>query len=187
MLEKKSDYIVVSLGKNKPLSNGIGGLILSDYNFISKFDIKTKQCRDSMDTILEFYYPLQINYKRMVKSANKKINYQRNNVKYYKKILSKYDFIKIIDDDGTIPSYHRFPIFVNELEYDNIINILNRCNINYQKDYKKKLNDLPVAKNKNIKVVYNNKIKQKCLLLKTNNYFLNIKKFEFEMRKYYGT
>ena len=91
-----------------------------------------------------------------------------------------------IEEKNTIPSYHRFPIFVNDTEYDNIISILEKCNINFQKEYKKKLDEINVVKKKGIKVIGNNKIK-KCLLLRTTNNYLNLKIFEFEMRNYYGS
>lgn len=180
-----SDYIISSLGNSKPLSNGIGGLIMSNIDFINKFDIKNKECRNSFDSILEYYYPLAINYKTMVKKADKKITKQRQNAKFLKKIFEKYDFINEIDENNAIPSYHRFPIYVNHIEYDNITNLLDKCNINYQKEYKKKLDEINVVKKKGIKVIGKNEI-QKCLLLKTNNNYLNLIKFEIEMRKYYG-
>ena len=113
---ENSDYIISSLGKNKPLSNDIGGLIISDIDFLSKFDTKSKKCRNSYDNILEFYYPLHINYKKIVRKADKKIVSQRNNAKFLKKIFVKYDFIKIFDEKNTVPSYHRFPIFIKDSE-----------------------------------------------------------------------
>ena len=183
---ENSDYIISSLGNSKPLSNGVGGLIMSNINFIGNFDIKTKECRNSIDSILEFYYPLAINYKRIVKKANKKIANQRKNAKILKKVLKAYDFIRLIDENNTIPSYHRFPIYVNDVEYDNILKILDKCNINYQKEYKNKLDKINIVKKLNIKVAGNN-IKEKCLLLKTNNNYLNLKKFEIEMGRYYGS
>ena len=181
-----SDYIITSLGESKPLSNGIGGLIMSNIDFINEFDIKTKECRNSFDSILEYYYPISINYKKLVKKADKKVIKQRQNAKFFKKIFQKYNFINGIEEKNTIPSYHRFPIFVNDTEYDNIISILEKCNINFQKEYKKKLDEINVVKKKGIKVIGNNKIK-KCLLLRTTNNYLNLKKFEFEMRNYYGS
>ena len=184
---ENSDYIISSLGNSKPLSNGVGGLIMSNINFISKFDIKTKECRNSIDSILEFYYPLDINYKRIVKKANKKVSNQRKNANFFKKLLKIYNFIRLIDENNTIPSYHRFPIYVDDIEYDNILKILDKCKVNYQKEYKNKLDKLNVVKKLDIKVVSNNNIKEKCLLLKTNNNYLNLKKFEIEMRKHYGS
>lgn len=181
---KYSDYIVTSLGKNKPLNNGIGGLIISDINFISKFDIKIKECRDSCDNVLEFFYPLDINYKRLVINGNKRIIKQRKNAKWFNKIFHKYNFIDLIDEGDSIPSYHRYLIYVSAQEYNKVISLLNKCKINYQKEYNNKLDSINLVKTHQIKVIGSNKVK-KSLLLKTNNRFLNIKRLGMEMRKYY--
>ncbi len=181
---ENSDYIISSLGSSKPLSNGIGGIIMSNNNFISNFDIKTRECRNSNANLLEYYYPLAINYKKIIKKANKKVTKQRKNALLFNKILEKYSFIKLIEENNSFPSYHRFPIYIDEIEYDNIITILEKCKINYQKEYKKKLDDINLVKKIGIKIIGNKKI-EKCLLLKTNNNYLNLRKFEIEMRKYY--
>ena len=179
-----SDYIITSLGNTKPLNNGIGGLILSNINFITKFDIKKRECRDSKNPLIEYYYSLDINYKKIVKRADRKVARQRNNVMKFKKILSKYDFIREASEyDGT-PSYHRYPIYIKQKEYERLLQIMDKCKISYQKEYKKKLNDINLVKDNNIKVIGNTVI-DKCVLIKTNNKYLNIKKFDLEMRRNY--
>ena len=193
-IERIKDLIIIediSQAWNIKLNNSYVGahrdyIITSLVDFINEFDIKTKECRNSFDSILEYYYPISINYKKLVKKADKKVIKQRQNAKFFKKIFQKYNFINGIEEKNTIPSYHRFPIFVNDTEYDNIISILEKCNINFQKEYKKKLDEINVVKKKGIKVIGNNKIK-KCLLLRTTNNYLNLKIFEFEMRNYYGS
>lgn len=184
---KNSDYIITSLGKNKPLNNNIGGLIISDIDFISNFDTKEKKCRNYSNKIIEYYYPLSINYKKIVMNANRIVINQRSNAAKFKKIFQKYDFITVIDVLNSIPSYHRYLIYVKDNYYDSIIGILEKCNINFQKEYKHKLDKINLVKFNNIKVIgaKSSNCLGKCLLLKTNNKYLNIKRFELEMRRYY--
>lgn len=183
---KNSDYIVTSLGISKQLSNGIGGLIISDIDFINKFDIKNRNCRNSDNRLLEFYYPISINYKKLISKANKRVLKNRKNAKYLKKIFSKYDFVKLVDEKKSIPSYHRYLIYISDNYYQNVINILNKCNIKYQKEYKNKLDSINLVKSNNIKVIGSNKVNN-CILIRTNNKYLNLKKLEREMNKYYGS
>ncbi len=183
---ENSDYIISSLGSSKPLSNGIGGLIISNINLSDKFDTKKRECRNSYNSILEYYYPLKINYKKIIKRANKKVIRQRRNAKIFKRIFSNYDFIKTVVEKNSIPSYHRYLIYVNDKEYNSIIGVLDKCKINYQKEYKNKLDKINIVKSKKIKTIGNTESK-KCILLKTDNNFLNLKKLELEMGKNYGS
>lgn len=184
---KYSDFIVTSLGKSKELCNSIGGLIISDIDFINSFDIKKKECRNSNFKLLEYYYPININYKKLIYVGNRNVIRNRKNAKYFKNIFSKYNFIKLVDENNSIPSYHRFLIYINNKYYEDIIYILDKCNIKYQKEYKDKLDNINLVKNNKIKVIGSNNSNDKCLLLRTNNNYFNIKKLERELVKYYGS
>ena len=185
-VSKNSDYIITSLGSTKPLNNGIGGLILSDNYFIEKFDLKMKKDRYKDFCLIEYYYPLKINYKKIIKNANKKVRKQRKNANYYNEIFRKYSFINIFNINKITPSYHRYIISVEKEHLERIIKILDRCKIMYQKEYKLKLDEIPLTKSKKIKVIgeNNNLI---FLLLKTENSILNLTKLSKEMEKTYGT
>lgn len=184
---KYSDYIVTSLGKSKELRNSIGGLIISDVDFINSFDIKKRECRNSNSKLLEYYYPIDIDYKKLIYVGNRNVIRNRKNAKCFKNIFRKYNFIRLVDENNSIPSYHRFLIYISEKYYEDILYILDKCNIKYQKEYKDKLDNINLVKNNKIKVIGSNNSNDKCLLLKTDNNYFSIKKLERELVKYYGS
>ena len=183
---KNSDYVVTSLGKTKPLSNGIGGLIFSNEDFMPRFDIKIRQCRNRNFQLLEYFYPLYINYKKLVKKANKKVEKQRKNAKILKEIFNNYTFIDMVDIKKSNPSYHRFLISVDDNNYYMITKLLNECKIMYQKEYRNKLDTINIVKKYNIKVVGESN-KKNFLLLKTDNNYFCLKKLERKLKKVYGS
>lgn len=175
---EKSDYIITSLGKTKPLSNGIGGLILTNNNILEYFDYKQKECRMYKHNLIEYYYDEKINYKKLIKIATKKINNQRNNAKYLDKIFLNNKYIKSIKNKE-LPSYHRYVVELEDKYTENFISILNKCNIKFQKEYKTKLYELPIIKE--YKIIILGKPSNTYILIRTNNSIKNIKKLEREM------
>lgn len=181
VIGSNSDYLVFSFGTTKPLSNGFGGIILSNKDISSNFDLKIKDCRYSQASLLEYYLPIKINYKKLINKANKMVKKQRNNALLFNKAFSNKKYIKNIYDDTTVPSYHRYVIEVNKNNLGYICKILNKCNIKFQKEFKVNLTDLPVVQNKKIKTIKidNN---YSYLLLKTDNKRRNIRKLIKELR-----
>lgn len=176
---EKSDYIITSLGKTKPLSNGIGGLILTDNNILDFFDYKQKDCRLNNHNLIEYYYEKKINYKKLKKLASKRIYYQRKNAKYLDKIFSNNKYIKNIKSKE-LPSYHRYVVQLEEKYMEEFISLLNKFNINFQKEYRIKLYELPIIKKYKIKVIGKNN--KNYILIRPNNSIKKIKKLEKEMR-----
>lgn len=181
IIGSNSDYLILSFGTTKPLSNGIGGIILSDKDISINFDLKTKDCRYSQIPLLEYYLPLKINYKKLINKANKIIKKQRKNAVLFNKVFSNTNYIKNIIDETTLPSYHRYVIEVNKKNLDYICKKLNYCNIKFQKEFKINLTDLPVVQNKRIKTIKMNN-NYSYLLLRANNKKRNIKKLLKELR-----
>lgn len=185
-IEYYGDYLIQSLGKSKPLSNSIGGLILSNKDISQNFDLKKRENRLSKSKLIEYYYPLKIDYKKMLMKANRKISIQRWNAKKFDLIFENKNLINIFKSDGYLSCYHRYVIKVNKLRCDELISILKKAKIDYELEYKFKLDSLPITREYNIKTI-NNKTNNEyiVILLKTNNSFLSISKLKREMEKFY--
>ncbi len=181
----RSDYIIISMGANKPLNNGIGGVILSDNNFIEKFDLKTKEDRYKDYSLIEYYYPSKVNYKKIFKKANKKINRQKRAGKRYIKIFSKYPFIKCIDKDLSNSVYHKFAVSIPFSSLNSFEQILIKSKIQYQKEFKLKLSEIPLSKKRKIEVIETNQDSQ-IILIKMTNSRVQINRLNRELRKKYG-
>ena len=176
--ESESDYIITSLGSTKPLNNGIGGLILTNNYILDKFDLKNKESRKSNIPLLETFYNQKINYKKLIKKANNKIKSQRKNAKILDEIFfnnQRYLSLK----SNCLPSYHRYLVKVESKSLDNLLNILDKYNIRYQKEYKVKLFELPIIKERKIKII--GKKSNDYLLIRTDNKIKNLKKLKRKM------
>lgn len=185
-IEYYGDYLIQSLGSSKPLSNSIGGLILSDIDISENFDLKTRKNRMAKSKLLEYYYPLKINYKKIITKANKKIFNQRNNAKKLDLIFAGKKSIGIFSNDNYFSCYHRYVIRVNKSIINRLINIFEKAKINYELEYKLKLSDLPIINEYKIKTLNNYSGSEDIIvLLKTNNSSFNIKKLKREMEKFY--
>lgn len=184
LIGENTDYIICSLGITKPLSNKIGGVILSNYNFIKYFDTKSKECRYLEYPLLNYYYPLNINYKKIINLANKKIRKQRKIAGFLNNIFRNYKFITLIDIQESLPSYHRYVIEMSVADSLKLMPILDKCQINYQKEYKIKLYETPLARKYEVPVIgeENQNIK---LLIKTDNKIKKLKKLKKEMGNLY--
>ena len=179
--EYKSDYIIESLGKTKPLSNGIGGVILTNNDIRDYFDYKTKEDRYKNKTLIEYVYPLEIDEDKIIRKAN--INY-RKRIKEATKltnIFKKYNFIDISLNNIT-SSYHRYIIDTNNKE--ELLKIFDKVNLDYQLEFKKDLGEIPISNNKKIKVIKTNNKKQ-FILIKTTNTIETINNLQKEMKNYY--
>ena len=179
---KDVDYVITSLGKTKLISNGIGGLILSDLDFTNKFDLKVKENRLINHNLIEYYYPEKINYKKLVKKANKKVKKNRKTARLLNNIFKEYSFIKLMNTYTDIPTYHRYVIEVDKDLRNKFIYILDKSKIKYQKEFKIKLDELPVTKKNKYKVIGKNSETQKFLIYPTNKK-KHIKKLKKEMKK----
>lgn len=185
-IEYYGDYLIQSLGSSKPLSNSIGGLILSDIDISENFDLKTKKSRMTKSKLLEYYYPLKINYKKIIAKANKKVFNQRYNAKKFNLIFAGKKSIDIFSNDNYSSSYHRYVIKVNRSIVNQLINIFEKAKINYELEYKFKLSDLPIINEYKIKILNNYSSGEDIMvLLKTNNSLFNINKLKREMEKFY--
>lgn len=185
-IEYYGDYLIQSLGSSKPLSNSIGGLILSDIDISENFDLKTKKSRMTKSKLLEYYYPLKINYKKIIAKANKKIFNQRYNAKKFNLIFAGKKSIDIFSNDNYSSCYHRYVIKVNRSIVNQLINIFEKAKINYELEYKLKLSDLPIINEYKIKTLNNYSSGEDIMiLLKTNNSLFNINKLKKEMEKFY--
>lgn len=185
-IEYYGDYLIQSLGSSKPLNNSIGGLILSDIDISKNFDLKMRENRLAKSKLLEYYYPLKIDYKKIIAKANKKIFNQRYNAKKFNLIFDGRKSINIFSNDNYFPCYHRYVIKVDKSIINQLINILKKTKINYELEYKLKLSDLPIINEYKIKTLNNySDSKDIIVLLKTNNTLFNINKLKREMEKFY--
>ena len=183
-IEYNGDYIVTSLGKSKPLNNGIGGLIITDVDILSRFDLKTRDDRYKEYPLLEYYYPLRINYRKIVNKANRKVKRQRRNAKLFDNIFKRYSFVNVYRNDKFISSYHRYVIDISNEKKSEIIEILNKSKINYELEHRIKLTHLPITKKLNIQIIDHNQ-NSNYILIKPNNRLLNIIKLRKEMKVKY--
>ena len=175
---KNSDYIITSLGKTKPLSNGIGGLIITDNDILKYFDYKKKECRLINHHLLEYYYDKPINYEKIINKANKKVAKQRKQALLLDKIFTNNKYIHKLSSTS-IPSYHRYLVTADK-KLEEFLTILNDCNIKYQKEYKIKLYEIPLIAKYNIKVIGNTK--NNYILIELNN-LKNIKLLQKRMEE----
>lgn len=176
-----SDYLIFSFGTTKPLSNGFGGIILSNKDISINFDLKKRDCRYSQMPLLEYYLPVKINYKKLINKANRTVEKQRDNAALFNKAFKNTKYIKNINNEESLPSYHRFVIEVDKKDVEYICEKLKQCNIIFQKEFKISLADLPVVQKKKIKTIKTNN-NYTYLLLKTNNKKRNIKRLIKELR-----
>ena len=177
-----SDYVITSLGKTKFLNNGIGGLIFSNENFINKFDIKKKENRYQENNLIEYFYPNKIKYKKLIKKANKKVKKYRKKARYLDSIFKEYSFINNLKNYTTIPSYHRYVIEIDKELTNKITYILNISKVKYEKEFKVKLDELPLTKKNKYKVIGKNNNKTKFLIYSSNKN-KRYKKLKKELKK----
>lgn len=139
MIGKKSDIIVTSFGKTKPLSYGIGGgLFFDDKSIMEYADYCDIKSRENKNVLMSYLYPLcnKINYKKLIKAGNNNIKEQKRNDKAYIKLFSKYRFIKHLNDDDR-NSWHRFPIWVEDKKlYKKLISEIRKTTLEYQLPHK---------------------------------------------------
>ena len=176
--KSESDYIITSLGSTKPLNNGIGGLILTNNYILDKFDLKNKESRKSNIPLLETFYNQKINNKKLIKKTNKKKKSQRKNAKILDEIFfNNQQYLSL--KSKCLPSYHRYLVKVESKSLDNLLDILDKYNIRYQKEYKVKLFELPIIKERKIKII--GKKSNDYLLIRTDNKIKNLKKLKRKM------
>ena len=123
------------------------------------------------------------NYKKLIANANKKVDKQLYNAKKFFEIFKNKKLIDIFPTNNYLSSYHRYVIKVDKNLINQLVDILNKCEINYELEYKLKLNQLPIVNTYKIKTLNNNNLNNKYtfILLKTNNTFYKLTKLKKEM------
>lgn len=144
-----SDYIVLSLGKTKPLGLGIGGVLLTDNNLIYEMiDTKDRNSRYKNNRLILYMMPsdFAINIPLLINYANHRINVQKQKAQYYELLFKNNSLIRVIEEkDGYQYSWHRYPIFLDPYNESYLQELLTSRNIRFQKNFTKSLNQLEVA------------------------------------------
>ncbi len=180
-LGTKSDYVVTSFGKSKPLSLGIGGAIFGDdHNFLKLIDNYTSESRMSERTLLPYALPesFDINVKNLIKTGNEIVSHQREVAENLSRGLegTSWKFWKVKSGDN--PTWHRFPIWTDDKkQFDKMIEHADIQGIKYEKPYRISLDKTPMA-SKSIVVMDNLGKKYYHMLIKTrSNLLTDIKKW----------
>ena len=182
-----SDYIVLSMGKEKPLEFGIGGIILTNNNILDELDYNNIKSRYNNSKLLPYILPetIKFNIKKLINYADKR---KKNNVKYANYCVKNLDNKKIncfVSKNTNDCYWDRFPIWVNcKSDYNKLIKVAESIKIKYEPSHKKLLQDIPLLDDK--KYIYLDLAKEKryFIFLKTR-YFekSKLKKFIEEINK----
>lgn len=165
---KNSDIVVTSFGSTKPLSYGIGGGLFFDEKIIfNSIDYCDNISREKQSLLLSYTYPLceQIDFDKLVTTADSIIKEQKNNAKEYYELLKNNSFIKCFEwNDKNV--WHRFPIWIDDDNiYNEVIKGIAKTNLEYQLPHEIKLEELD--RNKScIKYI---KKRKNIILLRTRN------------------
>lgn len=184
---KYSDYIVTSFGNTKPLNYGVGGAIFSNRDLTNFFDFCDNTSRMRSNLLFPYIYPEvdKINYRKLLRNGNKNVKKQRQIASVLEKGLENISCIEIIKDNPDNKSvWHRYPIFVKDKKYYQVIlNLLEKTNVKYQLMHEIESFDLPMFKNK-LKIINKNKNQDNIILLRTrNNDKKDVKKFLSLLKK----
>lgn len=163
-----SDYLVFSLGKTKPLSLGIGGILLTNNDLLyEKTDLKDRDSRYKELPLISYMMPPDyiIDLPQIMITGDKNVNLQRSNAVHYKQIFSDIKYASIVnEDEGYQFSWHRYPIFVENEHENQFIELLKQLEIPYQKEFSVSLHQLKMAKGA---IFIGNKSPKKLFLLRT--------------------
>lgn len=175
-----SDYVVTSFGKSKPLSYGQAGAIFSKENIQEYFDFHDRNSRQKNHFLLPFalYECDSIQEDKLIKSANKIVNKQREISKYLSEYFQNNDNIEIFyDSEGQKSVWHKFPVIIKNPEYaSQLEKILKENNILYQWQNQEEVWELGMVKDYNCEII-KNASKPKYILIRTRqNEVENVKK-----------
>lgn len=173
-LGSSSDYIICSMGKEKPLEFGIGGIVLTNNNILDELDYNNIKSRYTNSNLLPYLLPETIKFdlKKLINYADKR---KRNNVEYAEYCIKHLNNKKInyfLPENINDCYWDRFPIWVNNKnDYNKIIEIAESTKIQYEPSHKKLLQDIPVLKDR--KHIYLDLAEEKKYLI-----FLKTRYFE---------
>lgn len=147
-LGKNSDYIISSFGITKPLSYGIGGIVLSDNDINQTIDFANNESRNKNSCLMAYAYPntKPIDIQKLIRKAGKYHQEQNKVANLIEGFLIKQDTINYIQDNDA--TWHRYPIWIDdESIFKKILNILDKHNIGYQLEQLPLLEDLEIFSN----------------------------------------
>ncbi len=163
-----SDYLVFSLGKTKPLSFGIGGVLLTNNKLLlEKTDLRDRNSRYKESSLISYMIPLDfdIDLPMIMHTGDNNVSLQRDRADYYKHLFSELQYVSVVhENEGYQYSWHRYPIFVNN-SYEKVFEkLLEQLEIPYQKEFSISLNQLKMAKDA---INIGNRSSKKLYLLRT--------------------
>lgn len=177
-----SDYVITSFGATKPLSLGIGGGVFSNNTRILDItDELNSLSRYSNHILYPYLLPesVELNIDQLINNANKKIKKQRSIADLFIDNISNLININIYIPNKTDKfNWHKFPLWTDSKDlFDRLCQLLDECNINYEKAFKTELQDLPILKNYKYEFFDFSKKELYFLFIKSNNNLLNLKKW----------
>lgn len=166
---KYSDYIVSSLGKTKPLSFGIGGVIAlneNPYKCVGTGDLYQRE----EDKILTYYLipcSFKLNIKKISRKASNIVKFQRKIAKIIVNNLKRCKIEVCIDIDIYQASWNRIPILIKDInKYNIFIKTLSKSKVQYELPHEKYLQELNILKNIQSYYINNNVSEEKLILIK---------------------
>lgn len=146
-----SDYVVFSLGKTKPLSLGIGGVLLTNNKLLlEKTDLRDRDSRYKEASLISYMIPVDfdIDLPMIMHTGDSNVSLQRDRAARYKQLFSKLQYVSVVqENEGYQYSWHRYPIFVNNTYEKVFEKLLEELEIPYQKEFSVSLDQLKMAKN----------------------------------------
>ena len=160
--------MVFSLGKTKPLSFGIGGVLLTNNKLLlEKTDLRDRNSRYKESSLISYMIPLDfdIDLPMIMHTGDNNVSLQRDRAAYYKHLFSELQYVSVVhENEGYQYSWHRYPIFVNN-SYEKVFEkLLEQLEIPYQKEFSISLNQLKMAKDA---INIGNRSSKKLYLLRT--------------------
>lgn len=175
-----SDYIVTSMGKDKPLDFGIGGIILTNNNLYQNMDYNNIISRyNDSSKLIPYTLPsnIEFNINKIMKMADKR---KEDNIEYAKIFIEnlKNEKIKCYKADNIKDCYwERFPLWTEDIStYNKLIKITDKFKIKYEPSHKIFLEELPLLKEREFKFLNLSNKKRYFVFLKTK--FFNKKKLK---------
>lgn len=183
-----SDYIVASMGKDKPLEFGVGGIILTNNSLYKNMDYNNIVSRYSNNSkLIPYTLPsnIKFNINKIMKIADKK---KKSNIEYVKICIEnlKNEKIKFYKIDNMEDCYwERFPLWTEDIAvYNKLINITDEFKIQYEPSHKNLLEELPLLKEKKFKFLSLSNKKRYFVFLKTKFFDKkNLKRYIKEINK----
>jgi dTDP-4-amino-4,6-dideoxygalactose transaminase len=184
-----SDIVITSFGKTKPISIGYGGAMFSNNNYNDLFDFYDNKSREKSGVLLPYTIDTSsINSSIILKNANKIVDYQRMIAAQLSEcFLNKEGIHYIIDEDGSMSTWHRFPICIDDVKlFNELIILLNKFDIKFQLPHDKELFEIEMVKNSNAIIYKKHYKKRNWILIRTRtNEMKKIKLLKEALEEYY--